>query len=52
MLSSALHVCRQFPFASRHNVSIASYQLEYDQLTVLSTDDQYVSASALAFMQG
>ncbi|ETI21138.1 hypothetical protein G647_07482 [Cladophialophora carrionii CBS 160.54] len=31
---------------------IASYQLEYDQLTVLSTDDQYVFASALAFMQG
>ncbi|EXJ74931.1 uncharacterized protein A1O5_01627 [Cladophialophora psammophila CBS 110553] len=31
---------------------IASYQLEYDQLTILSTDDQYVSASAQAFLQG
>ncbi|KAJ9613422.1 hypothetical protein H2200_003364 [Cladophialophora chaetospira] len=31
---------------------IASYQLEYDQLSILSTDDQYVFASALAFMQG
>ena len=31
---------------------IASYQIEYDQLTIQSTDDQYVFASALAFMQG
>lgn len=31
---------------------ISSYQIEDDQLTVMSTDDQYVFASALAFMQG
>jgi hypothetical protein len=31
---------------------INSFQIEYDQLTILSTDDQYVFASALAFMQG
>lgn len=31
---------------------ISSFQLEYDQLTILSTDDQYVAASAQAFLQG
>ncbi|EXJ94359.1 hypothetical protein A1O1_02753 [Capronia coronata CBS 617.96] len=31
---------------------ISPYQLEYDQLTVLSTSDQYVFASAQAFLQG
>jgi hypothetical protein len=31
---------------------IASLQLQYDQMTILSTDDQYVFGSALAFMQG
>ena len=31
---------------------IASYQIEHDQMTVISSDDQYVFASALAFMQG
>ncbi|EXJ84660.1 hypothetical protein A1O3_05330 [Capronia epimyces CBS 606.96] len=31
---------------------ISPYQLDYDQLTVLSTTDQFVSASALAFLQG
>ncbi|KIW11909.1 hypothetical protein PV08_09182 [Exophiala spinifera] len=31
---------------------IAGNQLAYDQINVLSTDEQYVSASALAFLQG
>ncbi|KIW99981.1 uncharacterized protein Z518_10909 [Rhinocladiella mackenziei CBS 650.93] len=31
---------------------ISQYQLVWDQLTIMSTDDQYVSASAQAFLQG
>ncbi|KAK6381459.1 hypothetical protein LTS17_004517 [Exophiala oligosperma] len=31
---------------------ISANQLAYDQINILSTDDQYVSASALAFLQG
>lgn len=31
---------------------ISTYQLVYDQLSILSTSDQYVSASAQAFLQG
>ena len=31
---------------------IAPYQLDYDQLRILSTDDQFAFASAMAFMQG
>jgi len=32
--------------------NISPYQLSQDQLTILSTDDQYISASAQAFLQG
>lgn len=32
--------------------NISAYQLQYDQLTVLSTGDQFVFASAQAFLQG